>query len=555
MPSACSGLSLKQRAQALHCQERKHCVVMRAMRLLCAGYLLCCSNAIEDLNNTAMPQSDFWYHFSLPALTHHSVTNELGGLLKRNSTLAFSPVDKHDLRHAVSQWLQNAKQATAKYGHIAAWNTSRVTDMSGLFQGVYSFSCPIGSWDTSSVTNMSHMFASANAFNEDIGRWNTTCVTDMSYMFHAAHAFDRDIGAWDTGRVTDMSYMFAQATSFKRDISGWSVCSVRDMSNMFCEAYEFRQLGLLKASWAMSPAACGKAARSLTWADVNRCMEAAGISVVSELPDATSPTAHGYASLGALGVCIAVACGLSAVLACRCKRSCCRSVELSGGKQHLIPRSQDEYEDELSDASSQIPLHLATLDRSAAASTNHERLQFVEIGEELGCGPLGRTCAGLLYSLDSRRSVRVAVKFLRHSAFSWSDARALQELSMIPGGVQHPNLIQLLAYVTEEAIVTGIVMELCDRNLQSLREETTLHVSEQLLLMVQVAAGCAWIARNGGSHGNLKMQNILITTILDTDSTRSAEGEMMTRVKHVAKVTDFGMASRGVMAPETVRES
>jgi len=54
----------------------------------------------------------------------------------------------------------------------------------------HSFYGPIGCWDTSQVTNMSGMFHGAYAFNQDIGLWDTSRVTDMNQMFDGAEAFN-----------------------------------------------------------------------------------------------------------------------------------------------------------------------------------------------------------------------------------------------------------------------------------------------------------------------------------------------------------------------------
>ena len=46
----------------------------------------------------------------------------------------------------------------AKYGPIADWCVSAVTDMSYLFELLGRFNGDISSWDTSKVTDMNHMF-------------------------------------------------------------------------------------------------------------------------------------------------------------------------------------------------------------------------------------------------------------------------------------------------------------------------------------------------------------------------------------------------------------
>ncbi|MDB2314677.1 BspA family leucine-rich repeat surface protein, partial [Flavobacteriaceae bacterium] len=79
--------------------------------------------------------------------------------------------------------------------------TTKVTDMSNLFYENTTFNQEIGNWDTSNVTNMSGLFEGFNQspiFNKDISHWNTSNVTDMSEMFYRNHAFNQDIGGWDT---------------------------------------------------------------------------------------------------------------------------------------------------------------------------------------------------------------------------------------------------------------------------------------------------------------------------------------------------------------------
>ena len=117
--------------------------------------------------------------------------------------------------------------------NIGLWNTSNVTDMSGLFSGAYSFNQDIGSWNTSNVTNMSSMFFTASAFNQDIGNWNTSSVTDMRSMFAQTVSFNQNIGNWNTSSVNDMTAMFWRTRAFNQDIGGWNTSNVTSMANMF----------------------------------------------------------------------------------------------------------------------------------------------------------------------------------------------------------------------------------------------------------------------------------------------------------------------------------
>jgi surface protein len=44
------------------------------------------------------------------------------------------------------------------------------------------FNQPIGNWITSKVTNMSFMFQGASAFNQNISTWNVNLVTNLANM-------------------------------------------------------------------------------------------------------------------------------------------------------------------------------------------------------------------------------------------------------------------------------------------------------------------------------------------------------------------------------------
>ena len=72
---------------------------------------------------------------------------------------------------------------------IDQWDVSRVTDMSDLFRGCYTFNEDISLWDVSGVTNMRAMFCSTS-FNQPVGGWDVSNVTDMAQMFFDTHAFN-----------------------------------------------------------------------------------------------------------------------------------------------------------------------------------------------------------------------------------------------------------------------------------------------------------------------------------------------------------------------------
>jgi len=123
--------------------------------------------------------------------------------------------------------------------------TKAITDMSNIFK--YCTSLPdISTWDTSNVTNMSGMFGDFSSLKElsDISKWNTSKVINMSYMFYNCRSLKSlpDISKWDTSNVVDMSYMFKNCGSLISlpDISKWNTLNVNNMIEMFrdCESLE-----------------------------------------------------------------------------------------------------------------------------------------------------------------------------------------------------------------------------------------------------------------------------------------------------------------------------
>ena len=113
-------------------------------------------------------------------------------------------------------------------------NTSKITDMSGLFyESQRDNYTGIESWDVSNVTDMSKMFEYARSFNQDISRWDVSNVKNMRKMFYGAKSFNQPIVSWDVSNVTDMSFMLAVAESFNQDISKWNVSNVENMQAIF----------------------------------------------------------------------------------------------------------------------------------------------------------------------------------------------------------------------------------------------------------------------------------------------------------------------------------
>jgi hypothetical protein len=110
----------------------------------------------------------------------------------------------------------------------------------GMFENNREPVLQLNTVDTSAVTNMCSMFRESS-FNGDPRAWDTRRVTDMSGMFQDASRFNQVLPAWDTARVIDLSHMFQGATSFNQALPAWDTARVTDMCRMFEGATSFNQ--------------------------------------------------------------------------------------------------------------------------------------------------------------------------------------------------------------------------------------------------------------------------------------------------------------------------
>merc|ERR1712093_736872 len=152
-----------------------------------------------------------------------------------------------DIKNAVNECLaEDAKMGDCpnnKYGVMSEWDTSKVTDMSGLFQDppradssdpTSSFNGIIGNWNVKSVTNMANMFKYADAYTgKNLYQWDVSKVTDMSGMFEHASSFTAQLGGWNVEHVTAMNTMFQNAFKFNSDITQWHPYVAKDITRMF----------------------------------------------------------------------------------------------------------------------------------------------------------------------------------------------------------------------------------------------------------------------------------------------------------------------------------
>ena len=132
-----------------------------------------------------------------------------------NITYAVSNYNKFDVIYKYVVWL-------------VRWNTSLVTNMSGLFVGNSTFNEDISGWDVGNVTNMNNMFVyfsndPSGAFNQPLNNWDVRKVTSMNYMFRGQINFNQPLDNWKTDNLKNTNSMFGRNYIFNQDISTWNV--------------------------------------------------------------------------------------------------------------------------------------------------------------------------------------------------------------------------------------------------------------------------------------------------------------------------------------------
>jgi len=120
---------------------------------------------------------------------------------------------------------------------MSGFNTSQVTDMSGMFSGCSVLpNIDVNGFNTGKVTTMNSMFyGCSDLISIDVSGFDTSQVTDMSFVFSNCNSLmSIDVSGFDTSQVTNMSFAFSNCSSLTSiDVSGFDTSEVTNMSSMF----------------------------------------------------------------------------------------------------------------------------------------------------------------------------------------------------------------------------------------------------------------------------------------------------------------------------------
>lgn len=153
---------------------------------------------------------------------------------------------------------------TIKSLDLTEFDTSNVTNMTGMFEYLQIKEIDVSNFDTSNVRNLYRTFSNLRqeTFGETniigLDKWNIKNVTNLAGLFFQSYITENSIKGvegWDTSNVTSLNWTFAR-TNFGTDfssedynkkvdlnLSNWNTAKVTDMFGLF-ESGQFKSLNL-----------------------------------------------------------------------------------------------------------------------------------------------------------------------------------------------------------------------------------------------------------------------------------------------------------------------
>ena len=137
----------------------------------------------------------------------------------------------------------------ASIGDVSNWQTSKVEDMSYMFQDCSALkTVECSEWNVSAVKSMEGMFLWCTSLETlDLSKWDVSNVTIMRSMFYQCMSLESvgDTSGWNPYSCTSMKRMFYQCHSLKAlDVSNWDTSACTDMSSMFYQCYLLQTLNV-----------------------------------------------------------------------------------------------------------------------------------------------------------------------------------------------------------------------------------------------------------------------------------------------------------------------
>lgn len=103
---------------------------------------------------------------------------------------------------------------------VSNWNTSKIAEASGLFEGNKLADPDVSNWNTVELINADSMFAKTSKADPDVSAWDTKNLKSAHAMFYETEKANPDVKRWNTGELEKARAMFCGAKEADPDVSG-----------------------------------------------------------------------------------------------------------------------------------------------------------------------------------------------------------------------------------------------------------------------------------------------------------------------------------------------
>ena len=134
------------------------------------------------------------------------------------------------------------KDTKARSINLTSLNTSKVINMRSMFEGSNATSLNLNNFNTTNVVSMISMFQNSKATSLSLTRFNTKNVKDMTNMFSGSAATSINVSSFNTSNVTSMGGMFSSTKATTLDLSSFNTSKVTNMNYMFNKAANLKTI-------------------------------------------------------------------------------------------------------------------------------------------------------------------------------------------------------------------------------------------------------------------------------------------------------------------------
>lgn len=156
--------------------------------------------------------------------------------------LRYTKLFNHNIRDAVDLHKIDPMKAILKYGKIEDFDTTNVTDFSGLFQKFY-YDVDLSQWNVSNATTTFAMFRGFKHFTGKIDGWKLQNNKNASHMFNGCIYLEELPYDFVMDNVRNGSYMFSNCFSLKgHSLVNCHTNNLRNAAYMFNECINLQYI-------------------------------------------------------------------------------------------------------------------------------------------------------------------------------------------------------------------------------------------------------------------------------------------------------------------------